>query len=216
MEAEVLRELVRGLLPWLDDKTYSMVTVEILDRAARSRRDWTRTLPPMKVSPRFRSSPRWRSVGATPTLRKWTAIYGRERMLSSPRTIARPFKIFHALVIPLSECKIDIGQLEMCDEVLGVDVADCAAQYVVATYMTTAPAHRVKAVKTAIDDMCAAEHFWHPLDRIEQMARDAMTGTPMPTIGAGRWRSVSKAPTVWLPSRDRRTVRAISAPGAKP
>jgi len=41
MGADALRELVRGLLPWLDDKTHAKVTGEIIDRAARSKSDWT-------------------------------------------------------------------------------------------------------------------------------------------------------------------------------
>ncbi len=36
-------------------------------------------------------------------------------------------------------------------------------------YMTAAPAHRAKAVKTAIDDMSAAGHFWHPLEQLERV-----------------------------------------------
>ena len=31
-------------------------------------------------------------------------------------------------------------------------------------------AHRAKAVKTAIDDMSAAGHFWHPLEQLERVA----------------------------------------------
>jgi hypothetical protein len=40
MGAEDLRELVRGLLPWLDDKTYARVTNELIGRAARSETEW--------------------------------------------------------------------------------------------------------------------------------------------------------------------------------
>jgi hypothetical protein len=45
MGAEDLRELVRGLLPWLDDKTHSRVTNEVIDRAARGETKWTPSGP---------------------------------------------------------------------------------------------------------------------------------------------------------------------------
>lgn len=45
MDAEALRELIRGLLPWLDDKTRAKVTGEIIDRAARSESEWTPAAP---------------------------------------------------------------------------------------------------------------------------------------------------------------------------
>jgi hypothetical protein len=70
--------------------------------------------------------------------------------------------IFRFLLIPISEGEIDLGQHEMLDEVLGMDLADCAAQYVVAQYMISVPAQRAEAVKAAIDDMSAVATMGMP------------------------------------------------------
>jgi len=170
MDAEALRELVRGLLPWLDDKTHAKVTGEIIDRAARSKSAWTPDAPSDEsVAEALEFAEAASRVGyADPSevddyLRQaMNAFLGKDYRAA--------FQVFRALIIPLSEGEIDLGQHEMLDEVLGVDVADCAAQYVVAMYMTAAPAHRAKAVKTAIDDMSAAGHFWHLLEQLERVA----------------------------------------------
>lgn len=58
----------------------------------------------------------------------------------------------------------------MIDEVLGIDPATCAAQYVVSMYMTSTAKSRGKAVLSAIDDMRGIGHFWEPLRELERVA----------------------------------------------
>lgn len=86
------------------------------------------------------------------------------------------FQIFRALLIPIGNVDIDLGQHEMVDEVLGVDVAVCAAQYVVSMYMTATPPNRGKAVLAAIDDMQSVSHFWEPLRAMESVAVGPLPG----------------------------------------
>jgi hypothetical protein len=170
IDAGALRELVRGVLPWLDDKLHAKVSGEIIDRAARSKGEWTPDAPcDERVAEVLEFAEAAQRVGyADPSEVDDYLRQGMNAFLAKDYRAA--FQIFGALIVPLSEGEIDLGQHEMLDEVLGVEIADCAAQYVVAMYMTAAPAHRAKAVKTAIDDMSAAGHFWHPLEQIERVA----------------------------------------------
>lgn len=170
MDAGALRELVRGVLPWLDDKLHARVTGEIIDRAARNKSAWVLDAPSdERVAEVLQFAEAAQRVGyADPSEVDDYLRQGMNAFLAKDYRAA--FQIFGALIVPLSEGEIDLGQHEMLDEVLGVEIADCAAQYVVAMYMTAAPAHRAKAVKTAIDDMSAAGHFWHPLEQLERVA----------------------------------------------
>ena len=170
MGAEDLRELVRGLLPWLDDKTHARVTNEIIDRAARGETKWTPSGPTDEgVAEILNFAEAAQRVGhADPSEVDDYLRQGMNAFLAKDYRTA--FQIFRALLIPISDGGIDLGQHEMVDEVLGVEVADCAAQYVVAIYMTSVPTQRAKAVKTAIDDMSSAGHFWHPLGELERVA----------------------------------------------
>jgi len=91
------------------------------------------------------------------------------------------------LLPPLGEVEIDLGQREMIDEVLGVDVACCAAQYAVAMYMIAAPDQRAAAVCTAIDEMSGIESFWEPLSQMEQVAIEPLAGFE---LFLPRWREL--------------------------
>lgn len=74
------------------------------------------------------------------------------------------------MLIPVGNVDIDLGQHEMLDEVLVVDPAVCATQYVVSMYMTSAPKNRGMAVLSAIDEMQGIGHFWAPLRELERVA----------------------------------------------
>lgn len=52
-------------------------------------------------------------------------------------------RIFGALLRPIGDGEVDLGQHEMVDEVLGADTIECAARYVVSTYRLSPPAERV-------------------------------------------------------------------------
>ena len=69
-----------------------------------------------------------------------------------------------------SGADIDLGQHEMLEEVLGVDVQACAVQYVVSVYMTAPKQQRAKAVLSAIDEMQYTGHFWEPLRELERVS----------------------------------------------
>ncbi len=133
MDAEALRELVRGLLPWLDDKTHARVTNELIDRAARGETEWIPSGPTDEgVAEVLDFAEAAQRIGyADPAEVDDYLRQGMNAFLTQDYRAA--YQIFRALLIPISEGEIDLGQHEMVEEVLGVEVADCAAKYVVAT-----------------------------------------------------------------------------------
>ncbi len=98
--------------------------------------------------------------------------------------------IFRALLVPVSAGEIYLGQHEMLDEVLHVDLADCAAQYVVAAYMTSTPPERAEAVLAALDAVRTEGHFWTPIRELERVAVE-----PLPGLAEflSEWRSLVTA-----------------------
>ena len=79
-------------------------------------------------------------------------------------------RIFRALLPPIGDCDIDLGQHELVDEVLGVDVDACAKQYVVAMYMTSSAKSRAHAVSSAIEEVQSVGYFSEPLRELERVA----------------------------------------------
>ena len=176
LSAVELRALVCDILPWLDVKTYAKAMSVLIDHAARGEAGWMPSGPGAEIVAEvldFVDAAR-REGCAEPSdvdeyLRQgMNAFFARDYHMT--------FQIFRALLIPISECDFDLGQHELVDEVLGVDVADCAAQYVIAMYMTSAPTKRARMVKAAIDEISAAGHFWQPIEKIEQMAIEPLPG----------------------------------------
>ena len=170
MGAEDLREMVRDALAWLGDRAHARLTNELISRAARGEKGWTPSGPDDEdVAEVLTFAEAAQRVGyADPSEMDAYLQQGMSTFLS--RDYQAASRIFRALLIPISEGEIDLGQDEMADEVLGVDVADCAAQYVVSTYMTIAPAERAGAVMAAIGDTDYVGNFWNPLQELERAA----------------------------------------------
>lgn len=108
-------------------------------------------------------------------------------------------EIFRSLLIPISEVEIDLGQHEMLDEVLSVDLDACAAQYVVSVYMTTPERKRAAAVRDAIHEMSGVGSFVEPLCEMESVAVE-----PLPNLETfiSQWRALIQES---LSSKERRS-----------
>jgi len=190
--SDELRELVLDLLPWLDDKIQARVTNEIIDRAARNRSGWKPSGPTNEDVTKilaFAKAATGEGYADPSEVDNYLRL-GINAFLCKDYRSA--FQIFRALLIPISEGEIDLGQHEMVDEVLGVDVSDCAIQYVVAMYMTADIKLRDKAVWTAIEDMRGIDHFWEPLRDMERAVVE-----PLPDFDEFllRWRSLVREAT---------------------
>jgi hypothetical protein len=170
LNAEDLRDLIRAVIPHLDDKVFSWFANAIIEQASRGGTGWqpSRLTDESVAEVLAFAEAAKRNSYADPSevddyLRKGNnAFLGRNYHAAS--------RIFHALLLPLSEGEIDLGQDEMFEEVLGVDTANCAAQYVVAVYMTSAPDCRADAVFTAIENMRVVGSFLNPLQEMERVA----------------------------------------------
>ncbi len=187
LSAEDLRDLVRELLPWLDDRTHARFANAVVDRAARGHSGWVPTRPRDEgVRDILSFAEAAKRVG-----RADASEVDRYLRQGSNAFFAKDYRaaclIFRALLVPIGEGDIDLGQHEMLDEVLGVDATNCAAQYTVAVYMTAVPADRAKAVRQAIDEVQGIGHFLEPLAKMERAAIE-----PLPRLGEflPQWRAL--------------------------
>ena len=187
MDAEQLRGLIRALIPWLDDATQARLMNEVVDRAARASSGWAPTTPTERRVDEIEAfvAAARRVHYADPSdvddyLREGTHAF-------LARDYPAAFRIFRALLIPIGDGDIDLGQHEWVDEVLGVDVDACAKQYVVAMYMTSSPKNRARAVYSAIEDVQGVGYFFEPLRELERVAVD-----PLPEFDdfLAQWRTL--------------------------
>ncbi len=169
LNAEDLRDLIRDIIPLLDDKSLSRLSSAIIERAAGGKAGWKPLGSTDEgVAEALAFAKRAKQVGyADPSKVDDYLRQGSNAFLSGNYHAAA--QIFHALLLPLSEGEIDLGQDEMFEEMLGIDASDCAAQYVVAVYMTSPLEQRADAVLRAIEEMSNAGNFWEPLREIERV-----------------------------------------------
>jgi tetratricopeptide (TPR) repeat protein len=187
MSAEALRELVHQVLLELDDRAHARVVGSLIARAARTGAGFApAAVSDEQVSEVLAFVKAAERVGqADPSevdeyLRRGSAAFLR-------KDYAAAHRVFGALLPPIGEGNVDLGQHELVDEVLGVDVAECATQYVVSVYMLAPVAERAEAVRNAIDRVQGVGHFWEPLRELERVAVE-----PLPDLAAflPRWRAL--------------------------
>jgi tetratricopeptide (TPR) repeat protein len=187
MSAEALREFVEQVLLELDDRAHARVVASLVARAARTGAGWApAAVSEKQVAEVLAFVKAAERIGhADPSdvdayLSRGSAAFLRKDYDSAHR-------IFGALLPAIGEGNVDLGQHELVDEVLGVDVSECAAQYVVSTYMLAPPSERAAAVRTAIERVQSLGHFWEPLSELERAAVE-----PLPDLAAflPRWRTL--------------------------
>lgn len=153
MSADELREVVRGMLLELDEKAHSGVMNALIHRAARSGSGWApAALSDDEVAEVLAFAKAAARVGrADPSEVDEYLRRGSSAFLRKDYTAAH--QIFGALLRPIGEVEIDLGQHELVDEVLGADLGACAAQCVVSSYMLSPPAERADTVRAAIGEV---------------------------------------------------------------
>ncbi len=176
MKSEELRQLILDMLLELDPQAGGRFIDELVGRAARNRSGWVPPGPSNHcVAEVVSFVEKAKGEGCAEPFR--VEEYLRQ---GTNAFLAKDYKqasqIFAALLPPLADCEIYLGQDEMLDEVLSVDVSSCAAQYVVSIYMATTPEHRAPAVRMAIDKMGGLGLFWRPLHELEQVAVEPLSG----------------------------------------
>ena len=170
LDAGDLRDLIRDILPGLDGKILSRLNHAIIERAARGKTGRQPSGPTDAiVAEALAFSKAAKRIGyADPSEVENYLRQGSDAFLS--RNYHAAFRIFQALLLPISEGEIDLGQDEMFEETLGVETCDCAAQYVVSAYMTSPIDQRADAVYGVIADMREVGCFWEPLREMERIA----------------------------------------------
>lgn len=170
LDANELRQLIRDLLPEMDELTGGRVTCELMERATRKGSGWT----PAPVSESevagvlaFVKAAR-RSGHADPTEVDRCLRLGTAAFLGKDYATAQ--QIFGTLLRPFADAEIDLGQDELIDEVLSSDVNLCATQYLVATYMVTTPEQRPEALRAALHEVNGLAYIWEPIRQLESVA----------------------------------------------
>ena len=179
MSAEELRSFVQEALERLDDKPRTALVDALITRAAKGSAGWRPSSPGGEIVREVETfTAAVRRIGsATP---EQIDDYLRQAMkgfLGGDYVTARA--IYEALLPPLAEGDIYLGQDELVDEVLTVRVHDCAAQYLVSVYMATALEARPEALRLAIGAVDGFSTFWEPLRDMERVATE-----PLPELDA--------------------------------
>jgi hypothetical protein len=184
MTAPELRAFVRVVLDELEDEQRSRVVDSLLSRAARGEAGWK----PNRPSPRIVSDARSfadaaQQVGyADPDDVSEHLRLASRAFLAGDHASARA--VFEALLIPISTVDIDLGQHELVDDVSGVDVHTCIAQYVTSVFTTTPLPDRPRAVFEAIENVKPIGSMLNPIAEMEGVSAGAV-----PDLGAflPRW-----------------------------
>ena len=204
MSAEELRSFVQEALEQLDDKPRTALVDALIARATKGNSGWKPSSPGNEIVREVETfTAAVRRIGyAAPEQIDDYLRQGMKAFLGGDYATARA--IYQALLPPIAEADIDLGQHELVDEVLTVRVHDCAAQYLVTVYAATPLEARPEALWRAIGAVDGISTFWEPLGEMELVAPE-----PLPELDAflPRWLArVEREPSSeneWEDHRDR-------------
>ncbi|MEW6220455.1 MAG: hypothetical protein AB1634_13105 [Thermodesulfobacteriota bacterium] len=187
VDADQLRGLIRDLLPQLDGRIRGLLVNNLVERAARAGSGWAPAGPgaaEVAAVAAFAAAAERRGY-ADPEEVDFHLRQGGAAFLNRRYGDART--IFQALLPPLNEGEIDLGQHELIGEVLSTDETDCTVQYLVAVYMTTEPEERARALMEAYSEVSGIGFVGEPLREMERVAVE-----PLPGLAEflPRWRDV--------------------------
>jgi hypothetical protein len=184
MTAPELRAFVRAVLDEFEDEQRGRLIDSLMTRAARGDAGWKPNRPSSRIVNDARSfADAARQVGyANPDDVSEHLRLASRALLAGDHASARA--VFEALLLPISTVDIDLGQHELVDEVLSVDVHTCIAQYVTSVYTTTPLPDRPGAVFKAIENVKPIGSMLNPIAEMEGVSAGAL-----PDLGAflPRW-----------------------------
>jgi len=177
MGAEELRSFVRDALDMLDDELRVQVEDALLRRAASGNSGWRPDAPSRAAVERARSfaEAARRVGGADPHDVDDHLRQGVKASLAGDHAGAR--EILGALLPPIADGEIDLGQHELVDEVLSVDLHDCAARYLAAVYGITPLEGRAAAVRDGLKAVHGLVYMSAPIEAMERAI-----GGPLPQL----------------------------------
>ena len=166
LSAEELRLFVGQALDGLDATARAVIEDRLLQHAVRSRSGW-KPVPPsasvVREATTFAATAR-RQGQAEPSEVEHYLRYAINASLAGDHVAARP--MFEALLVPINNGDIFLGQDELVDEVLSIDLHECMCRFASAVYVTTPIAARADALLKTIDDTHGLSYLRDPLDEI--------------------------------------------------
>lgn len=192
LDAKTLRALLRDLILEADEPTGSRILDRLAAHAVRGGTGWEPAGPSADVISSIINFAREaeRMGYAEPWQVDEFLRAGMNAFLS--RDYAAAFKVFRSLLAPIGDGDIYLGQDELADEVLSVDLTECAAMHVVAAYISAEAQHRADAVSSAIRDVHGVAYLSEPLREMERVTVDSLPGFD---AFVRRWRTLLEEST---------------------
>jgi hypothetical protein len=211
MSADELRAFLVQALESLDDDPRGQVEDALLRQAARGAAGWRPAAPPAGLVGDVRQFiTAARRIGSADPGQ--VDDYLREGVKASlADDSATAAALFAELLPAIGDGNIDLGQHELVDEVLSVDLTECAARYLRAVYAIAEPKERPDALLAAIDKIDAVARLWEPIAKME-----GVSAIPLPDLEAflpawvEKLRSVKPAARDWEDAHDRRLREAVT------
>ncbi len=168
LSADELRTFVTDALDRLDEGPRADLEDLLIQRASRSTSGWKPAAPTEAVITEARAfADAARRVGqAEPSEADRYLRHALAASLAGNHVSAR--EVFEALLEPIGNGDIHLGQHEMADEVLSVDLHECLRHYAAAVYVTTPLDGRPDALIEALDAVEGLGALNDPLAEIEE------------------------------------------------
>lgn len=169
MNAEELRAFILEILAVLDGGRRGQMEEALFKRAARGAAGWhPRPAPSGLIQDLERFVATACRLGSAEP--RQVDEYLREGVKASLAADHQSAKaIFRTLLEPISLAEFDLGQDELIDEVLAIDVHECAVRYVLAVYSTTPLQDRADSVLSAIELVHPVASVCDPIAAMEQV-----------------------------------------------
>lgn len=174
MTAPELRSFVRTICDGLDDDQRNTITDSLVARATQGHAGRKPSRPSARVVDEvcvFADAAR-RVAHADPDEVSDYLRQGTRAFLAGDHASARA--VFEALLLPIAQGDINLGQHEMVEEVLNVDLHVTVAQYVTSVYTTTPLGGRANAVYTAITHVEGVTSQANPIADMEGVSAGAL------------------------------------------
>jgi hypothetical protein len=174
MTVPELRSFVGSVLDGLEDEQRAAIVDSIIARAATGDAGGKPSAPsrrPVEEVTRFVEAAR-RIGYADPEDVTQYLRQGTRAFLAGDHATARA--VYDALLSPIANGDIDLGQHEMVDEVLHVDVHATVAQDVTSVYVTTRLSARADAVYDATEQVEGLTSLWSPIAEMENVSGGAL------------------------------------------
>lgn len=174
MSAPELRSFIRTVVDGLDEDQRTTITDSLVARATQGHAGWKPTRPSTRVVDEvcvFADAARPVSYADPDEVSDYLR-QGTRAFLAGDHASARG--VFDALLPPVARGDISLGQHEMVEEVLSVDLHVTVAQYVTSVYTTTPLRGRANTVYSALTRVEGIASLANPIADMEGVSAGAL------------------------------------------